>query len=130
MSKKNGKLYYKDKDLKKEDDEGKRLFIADEFEFKENGKNCNRFISKCGQYKTDTLSGNGNNKKITLQYPNKKERGSVYKIDEKECNKSNTMNLSKNKFAENIYYDVEGFDDFDIEKYSLIFDVIEKIVID
>ena len=40
------------------------------------------------------------------------------------------MNLSKNDFAKNIYNDVEGFDNFDIENFRLIFDVIGKIVND
>ena len=123
-------FYYKENDLKKENSEGKRLFIANEFEFKENINDCNRFFSKCGKFKTDTQSGTNQTRQVTLQYPNKKDRGYVYKVEENECIKSNNMNLSKNDFAKNIYYDVEGFDNFDIENFKLIFDVIEKIIND
>lgn len=123
-------FYYKDKDLKKESSDGKRLFIADEFIFKDKVNNCNRFISKCGQFKTDTQSGTNQTRHVTLQYPNKKERGYVYRIEDEECSKLNNMNLSKNDFAKNIEYGVEGFHDFDIENFKLIFDVIEKIIND
>jgi len=121
-------FYYKEKDLKKENSEGKRLFTADEFEFRQKANNCNSFVSKCGKFKTDTQSGNSKNREVTLQYPNKKGRGYVYRIEEKECIPSNHMNLSKNDFVKNIIHDVEGFDNFDIENFKLIFDVIEKII--
>ncbi|CAA6811799.1 MAG: Unknown protein [uncultured Sulfurovum sp.] len=123
-------FYYKEKDLKKENSEGKRLFTADEFEFREKANNCNSFVSKCGKFKTDTQSGNSKNREVTLQYPNKKGRGHVYRIEDKECIPSNNMNLSKNDFAKNIINEVEGFDNFDIENFKLIFDVIEKIIED
>ena len=124
-------FYYKEKDLKKEDSHGKRLFTADEFEFNKKTNDCNQFISKCRKFKTDTQSGNNKKTKhITLQYPNKNDRGYVYRNDDEECNKSTNMNLTKNEFAENIYNEVEGFNDFDIENFRLIFDVIEKILND
>jgi len=124
-------FYYEEKDLKKEDSSGKRLFTADEFKFNKNTNDCNQFISKCGKFKTDTQSGNNKKTKhITLQYPNKNERGYVYRNDDEECNKSTNMNLSKNEFAENIYNEVEGFNNFKIEDFRLIFDVIEKILND
>lgn len=123
-------FYYKEKDLKKENSEGKRLFTADEFEFTDKVNNCNRFVSKCGKFKTDTQSGSNQNREVTLQYPNKNKRGYVYKIGEEECIPSNNMNLSKNDFVKNIINEVEGFDNFDIENFKLIFDVIEKIIED
>jgi len=121
-------FYYKEKDLKKEDSEGKRLFTADEFEFTDKVNNCNRFISKCGKFKTDTQSGNNHNRQVTLQYPNKNERGYVYRIEEEEYIKAKNINLSKNDFVKNIENEVKGFESFDIENFRLIFDIIEKIV--
>ena len=52
----------------------------------------------------------------------------MFLIDDIE--KKNNIALSKNDFTNNIINDVEGFDNFDIENFKLIFDVIEKIVND
>jgi len=117
-------FYYKEKDLKTTKD-GKRLFFADEFEFnKENkGDNSKRFISKCSKFKTSSRKvKKGATAELTLiSTP-------VYSIDDEQC--KNNLLLSKNDFTKYIENEVEGFDDFDIENFRLIFDVIEKIVKD
>jgi len=96
-------------------DNGKRLFYGNEF-------NQQTQVSFCGSYKTDKPYP-----KVLdiLDGDNKKK---VYYIDDEKC--ENNIALSKNDFTNNIIDDVEGFDNFDIENFKLIFDVIEKIVND
>jgi len=117
-------FYYKEKDLKTTKD-GKRLFFADEFKFNKenNGDSSKRFISKCGKFKTSSCQvKDGAITELTLiSKP-------VYAIDDEQCN--NNLLLSKNDFTKYIENDVKGFDNFDIENFRLIFDVIEKIVND
>jgi len=117
-------FYYKEKDLKTTKD-GKRLFFADEFEFNKenNGDNSKRFISRCGKFKTSSRQvKKGATAELTLiSTP-------VYSIDDEPC--KNNLLLSKNDFTKYIENEVEGFDNFDIENFRLIFDVIEKIVKD
>jgi hypothetical protein len=117
-------FYYKEKDLKTTKD-GKRLFFADEFEFNKNnnGDNSKRFISKCGKFKTISAKAkNGATTELTLVST------PIYSIDDEQC--KNNLLLSKNDFTKYIENDIEGFDNFDIENFKLIFDVIEKIVND
>ncbi len=104
-------LYYKEEDLTTENANGKRIFIGKEF----NPKNG---ISKCGKYMTEKR----NAKELDILDRDKK----VYFIDDKEW--ENNIALSKNDFTNNVVNDVEGFDDFDIEYFKLIFDVIMEIV--
>ena len=101
--------YYKDKDLCKEDKKGRRLFLGDEFY-----KNGN---SRCGKFQTRMLNKAG--KKLSII-----DEG-VYRNEDREY--KNSVALSKYNFANNIVNDIEGFDDFNIENFRLVFDVIRKI---
>jgi hypothetical protein len=103
-------FYYKKQDLITEDENGKRIFIGEDF--LENGN------SKCGQY----VTAKRNPKELDILDRDKK----VYLRDDNEW--KDNIALSKNDFTNNIITDVEGFDNFDIEHFKLIFDVIEKIV--
>ena len=118
-------FYYKEKDLKSTDKNGKRLFFADEFKFNQesNEDDSKRFISHCGKFKTKSVKvKNGATAELTLiSEP-------VYAIDDEECKHS--LLLSKNDFTKYIENEVEGFDNFDIENFKLIFDVIESIIND
>jgi len=102
-------FYYKENDLKTFDGNKRRLFIGNEFYTTAN--------SKCGAYRTD-----------------KKDKcDKLVIIDEKVylCNDlehKNSIALTKNSFSENILKDVDNFNNFDIENFKKIFDVIEKIV--
>jgi len=109
-------FFYKQEEVKSAWYKGKRLFYGNEFN-KETSK------SLCGKYKTDKPYPKALD---ILDGDNKKK---VYYIDDDE-KKENNIALSKNDFTNNIINDVEGFDDFDIENFKLIFDVIEKIVHD
>jgi predicted ATP-binding protein involved in virulence len=102
-------FYYKENDLKRLDENDRRLFIGKEFYTTAN--------SKCGTYRTD-----------------KKDKcDKLVIIDEKvyksyDLEHKNSLALTKNSFAENILNDVSDFNSLDIEEFKKIFDVIEKII--
>lgn len=74
--------------------------------------------SICGKYVTEKR----NTKPFDILDRDKK----VYlKIDNKW---ENNIALSKNDFTNNIINNVEGFNDFDIEYFKLIFDLISEII--
>lgn len=102
-------FYYKDKDLKTVDENNRRLFIGNEFYATTN--------SKCGIYQTEKKD-----KCDKLVIIDEK----VYKNDDLEH--KNSLALTKNSFAENILKDVDGFNNFDIENFKKIFDILEKII--
>jgi hypothetical protein len=102
-------FYYKDKDLKTVDENNRRLFIGNEFYTTTN--------SKCGIYQTE-----------------KKDKCDKLVIIDEKVYKNNDLEhkyslaLTKNSFAENILKDVDGFNNFDIEYFKKIFEVLEKII--
>jgi len=108
-------FFYQQEEVMSAWDNRKRLFYGNEFD-KETQ------VSFCGNYKTDKP-----HPKVLdiLDGDNKKK---VYYISDEEC--ENNIALSKNDFTNNIINDVEGFDNFNIGYFKLIFDVIEKIVND
>jgi len=105
-------FYYNKDDLKTEDENGRRLFLGDEFFVNANGN------SKCKKFQTRLQNKAGKALEII--------DSGVYKRDDLEM--KNSIALSKNDFAENILNDIEGFNNFNIENFKLIFDVIDKIV--
>jgi small GTP-binding protein len=105
-------FFYDKKDLKKEDKNARRLFLGDEFLVNTNGN------SSCGKFQTKLQNKAGKSLEII--------DSGVYLREDYEMKDS--IALSKNEFAENILNDVDGFNDFDIENFKLIFDIIEKIV--
>ncbi len=102
-------FYYKKEDLITFDQDEKRIFLGDEF--LDNGN------SKCGKYVTEKRKA----KALDILDRDKK----VYLKSDNEWN--NNIALSKNDFTNNVINDVDGFDNFNIEYFKLIFDVIEKI---
>lgn len=102
-------FYYKEDDLKVSDTNQRRLFIGKEF-YKSGNSNC-------GNFETD-----------------KKDKcEKLVIIDEKVFKKEDlahttSIALSKNAFAEYILNDEENFNEFDIENFKKIFDLIEKII--
>ena len=107
-------FYYKKDDIKTEDEFGRRIFLGDEFKGQGNPD------SKCGKY----ITGKRNAKPLDIIDRDKKV------FSKNDIKQANNIALSKNEFTNNIIDDVEGFDNFDIEHFKLIFDVIEKIVND
>lgn len=104
--------YYKRADLTKVDQNGRRLFLADEFYQSGN--------SKDGKYHT-RISG--------IQH--KLEVNGV--IDEKVYDKSDlkeesSVALSKDDFAELIVTEIEFANAFDFSAFNQIFDIIRKII--
>jgi len=102
-------FYYKEKDLTTKDENGKQIFIGKDF--LSNGN------SKCGKYITEKRHA----KPLDILDRDKK----VYLKEDNEW--SSNIALSKNNFTNNVINDVTGFDDFDIEYFKLVFDVVEKI---
>lgn len=104
-------FYYKEDDLKTVDENGRRLFLSSEF-------NQKTAVSKCQKFVTEDKNKAAKSLVIIDD--------AVFSLDDEEC-KIN-LALSKNKFAENILNDVDNFNNFDIEKFKKIFDVIKKIL--
>jgi 5S rRNA maturation endonuclease (ribonuclease M5) len=115
-------FYYKQEEVKnawyKKDDwiNKKRLFYGSEFDEKTQK-------SLCDKYKTDKPYPKALD---ILDGDNKKK---VYHVEDNE-EYINNIALSKNDFAENVYHDVKGFDNFNIDNFKKIFDIIEKIIKD
>lgn len=103
-------FYYSVEDLKTYDKQGRRLFLGDEF--LPNGN------SKCGKYVTPKQKS----KPLDILDSDKK----VYLKEDNEW--KNNIALSKNDFTNNVINDVDGFNDFNIENFQLIFNVIQEII--
>ena len=104
--------YYRREDLKKEDKDGRRLFLGEEF-----SKNSSKSLNN--EYYT----------KIS-QIQNKVDINGI--IDEKvyydsDVEARESVALSKNAFAE-LVSDMEFSKDFDFSEFVKIFDIIRKII--
>lgn len=104
-------FYYSVEDLKTYDKQGRRLFLGSEFLKDANGN------SQCGVFQTKLQNKAGKLEIID---------SAVFSSQDYKHEKS--LALSKNEFAENILNDVDGFNDFNIENFKLIFDVIQEII--
>lgn len=103
-------FFYNNKDLIKQDNQGRRLFLGTEF-YEKSG------ISKCGNFLIQEKK-KANKLTIIDSY--------VYKNDDKQW--ENSVALSKNNFAKNIVDEIENFKDFNLENFKLIFNVIKEII--
>lgn len=100
--------YYEDDEIKTSDNNGRRLFLSNEFDMK-----SGRHISDDYNY-TDT-------NRLKKIYP--------FIIENKVYNnKSENVALPKDDFANNILNKKKPFDNFSFEKFKKIFDIIEKII--
>lgn len=102
---------YEDNDIKKKDNQNRRLYLSDEFK------------EKSLKLKTDS-DINSTNKKIIECY-----RKRIVKIIDSEVFDSNerSIALSKNDFARNILDNVEPFDSVDVKHFKNVFDRIQAI---
>lgn len=105
--------YFKDDEIKRNDSDGHRMFIGNEFN--ENGLSIDgqfmtKACTKCGKNSNKILDGS-NDTKVYL------------KNDIKNVN----LALSKNKFSENILNDVDNFNDFDFSEFKNIFQIFLEI---
>lgn len=101
-------LYYKNQDIKHVDVSGRRLYISDEFD----AKSCRHKIEN-----------------LNCRDVNKVTKGPLKIIDNDVFNGEHVnVALPKNNFASYVLSNVEGFNDFDISEFRLIFNVIQKII--
>jgi len=106
-------MFFKDEEIKTEDQEGKRLFFTNEVE-----KIINPTTNKFEKYKIVPPNASDEfSKKILSKDVDKVEDGSGKK-----------KALSKTKFAEYIYGDVPPFNSFDFTEFKKILEIIEKIL--
>jgi len=106
-------MFFKDEEIKTEDQEGKRLFFTNEAE-----KIVNPTTNKFEKYKIVPPNTNDKFSKRILSKD----------IDKIEDESGRKKALSKTKFAEYIYKDVPPFNSFDFTEFKKIFQIIEKIL--
>lgn len=100
-------LYYTDDEIKRQDAQGRRLFLSNEF-------------GRTGRHLHSDLHC------IEL---NKVRGETVSVIDRNVFNQDETNQaLSKNSFAHNVLHQADNFDDFDFSQFSKVFDTIAAIV--
>lgn len=102
--------YYTESDLKRHDENNRRLFDSREF---------------------IVTSGISKNKEFILKDRAKACKlgiidSNVYELEDAEW--KNSIALSKNDFAENILHKKEGFENIDFENFRKIFDIIQDIL--
>lgn len=102
-------FYYTDDNLKILDENNRRLFIGNEF-------HSSSALSICGNFFTLDR-----NKAGTLCIIDNK----VFSIDDPES--KNSIALSKNDFAKNIYEKANDFSNMDVTNFKLIFDIFSEI---
>lgn len=100
-------LYYQDKDIKRKDGNGRRLFLGDEFD-----SNNNKHISLTGIYTTKPKI-----RRVTIL------DSQVYNISD-----GKNIALSKDVFAELILNNDQNFHDVDFSEFGKIFDVVVQIL--
>src|SRR5919202_5599729 len=100
-------LYYRDSEIQREDSEGRRLFLSNEFSF------------RSGRHQSEDLNTDRN-----------KIKGEQIKIIDSVVFDRDDKNvaLSKNSFADYILRGEEGFNDFDFEEFYEVFKTIDNIL--
>ena len=101
-------LYYKDSEIKRTDEHGRRLYLS------------NEFSKKSGRHKKDKA----------LIYPNPKRisKPKIQIIDDDVLDEDEkNVALPKSLFAAYILEQNENFDDFDISEFEKIFNIISMI---
>lgn len=123
--------YYTDEEIKTTDQNGRRLYLSEEFNFE--NPNITIFSMKADKQNPKLIIDNnsgtkkyqgvyqGNNLKIKNHVDLKKaiDTGKLTKIEA----------LTKNDFAENILNDIFPFSNFSKENFKLFFDIVEKLFI-
>lgn len=102
-------LYYRDDEITREDNYGRRLYLSTEFS------------ARSGRAKNDSL--------LTYPYPNRLRRSRLSIIESDVFDGSDiNVALPKNQFAEYVLDQAEGFDDFDFGAFRRVFDTIAAII--
>lgn len=101
-------LYYKDEEIMRHNSDGRRLFLSNEFD------------RDSARHVTEDLNCTDRNKIRNADL--------LKIIDDGVFNSANeNVALTKNAFADLISTNAQGFDDFDFDEFSKIFDVISAI---
>jgi RNA-directed DNA polymerase len=101
-------LYYKDSEIKRTDNHGRRLFLSHEFS------------EKSGRHKED--------KTLSYSYPKKISKSRLQIIDAEVFNENDeNVALPKSQFAEYVLNQVENFNDFDVSEFEKIFNIVLAI---
>lgn len=100
-------LYYTDDEIKRQDTQGRRLFLSSEF-------------GRTGRHLHSDLHC------IELN----KVRGKAVSVIDRNIFSQDETNqaLSKNSFAHNVLHQVDNFDDFDFSQFIKVFDMIAAII--
>lgn len=100
--------YYTDQEIRTKDNNGRRLFLSNEFH------------SKSGRHETESLNATDKNKIISKQL--KIIDNDVYDSDH------NNIALSKNDFADNILKSEGAFANFSFTPFDEVFQIISKVL--
>ncbi|HYW22324.1 MAG TPA: reverse transcriptase domain-containing protein [Nodularia sp. (in: cyanobacteria)] len=101
-------MYYQDNEIKREDKDGRRLFLSSEF----NHTSCRH-----------------NDLPLNITDKNKLKNNQLKIVDDNVFDeKSHKVTLSKNNFADYIYENQNGFNNFDFSAFIPVFEIIEKII--
>ena len=105
---------YEDEDIKKEDENGKRLYLTDEFK------------EKSLQNKNNPLIVSNQRNFISKFY----KTGQVKILEANEVFNENEENmaLSKNEFADNIYNKIPPFENIKVDNFEEVFNRIQRIL--
>lgn len=124
--------YYTDEEIKTTDRNGRRLYLREEFDFKDSNISIFSPVVNDKQNPKLIIDSNSGTKKYNgiykgnnLKIQNKNEL--IKAIDEGKVTKIEALN--KNDFAENIFNDVFPFNNFSKENFKLFFDIVEKLFI-
>lgn len=101
-------LYYKDDEITRPNEFGRRLFLSTEFH------------ERSGRHKISP--------DLNYGIPNRISEAKTFIIDDKVFNpESQNVALSKNDFATNVLNQVANFNDFDFSEFEKVFEVISAI---
>ncbi len=107
--------YFSEKEIKTEDENGRRLFLSNEFD-KNTGRHLTQPSIKYGE-KSPSGSYNYLRKEFTRVLS-----------DNVWNDKGSNIALTKRDFANNIYINKKGFDHFDFRNFEGLFRIIEEII--
>lgn len=112
--------YFTDEEIMTKDNEGRRLYLVKEFDLKTGKHKSLDYVY--------ALVGKDKKPNQILDQKVYKIEGQIHDKSEIVENKSKkNIALSKNSFADNICNEIEDFKNISLERFSLVFDIVEEI---